>query len=338
VAPGTSLRSALDNILLARTGALIVIGDVDEVADISDGGFALDAPFEPERLFELSKMDGAILLDEDCSRILRANVHLVPDPDLATTETGIRHRTAERVSLQTEALVVAISQRRAVISLYRGGEKLVLEDIDVVLAKANQALQTLQRYRTTLGDVSVRLTALEFQGTVTLDDVVAVIQRSESMDRVAREVARYVAELGTEGRLVRLQSEELMGEVEDDYVMLLRDYCADPRPRKVMAVKNQIAKLKTDQLLDGLTVAQLLGYGGSADLLEQTVSPRGYRLLHKIPLLPSPVVHRIVDQFGDLPSLLEASKEELVDVDGVGERRAEAIVDGLERMREYGVL
>jgi len=241
------------------------------------------------------------------------------------------------VSLQTEALVVAISQRRAVISLYRGGEKLVLEDIDVILAKANQALQTLQRYRTTLGDSSLRLTALEFQGTVTLDDVVAVIQRSESMDRVAREVARYVAELGTEGRLVSMQSEELMGAVEDDYVMLLRDYCADPRPRKVMAVKNQIAKLKTEQLLDGVTVAQLLGHGGS-DLLEQTVSPRGYRLLHKIPLLPGPVVHRIVDQFGDLPSLLGASKEALVDVDGVGERRAEAIGDGLERMREYGVL
>jgi diadenylate cyclase len=338
VAPGTALREGLDSVLAARTGALIVIGDSENVESICNGGLLVDVPFEAERLFELCKMDGAIILDQDAERILRANVHLVPDPHLETSETGIRHRTAERVSLQTDALVIAISQRRGIISLYRAGEKLILEDIDVVLAKANQALQTLQRYRVRLNEVSSRLTSLEFEDMVTLDNVVTVIQRSESMQRVSRELARYISQLGVEGRLVRMQSDELMLNVEEDYQMLLRDYTVDSRPRKITAVKTQIAELEQDQLLDGTVIAHLLGYPASADVLEQRVESRGYRMLNRIPLLPGPVVHRLIERFGDLSSVLKADEDELNDVDGVGDRRASAIREGLRRMAEQGTV
>jgi len=335
VAPGSPLREGLDSVLAARTGALIAIGASKDIDRICNGGFELDIPFEAERLFELCKMDGAIILSPGADRILRANVHLVPDAQLPTTETGIRHRTAERVSLDTDALVIAISQRRAIISLYRDGHKFILEDIDVLLVKANQALQTLERYRARLDEVSARLTNLEFKDRVTLGHVVTVVQRLETVQRVARELNRYVKQLGVEGRLVRMQADESLRSVEDEYHMLLRDFCVDPRPRKSDAVMHQIGALGQDRLLEGPVVGELLGYPAAPDMLEQHLRSRGYRLLSAIPLLPSPIVHRIVDHFKGLSKVLEASEADLVEVDGVGERRAGAITEGLRRMREH---
>lgn len=338
VAPGTALREGLDYIISARTGALIVIGDVDGVESLCNGGFRIETPFSPQALYELAKMDGAIVLDEDASAILKANVHLVPDPTLPTSETGMRHRTAERVSLQTAAFVISVSQRREVVSLYLGGNRLILEDIEVVLAKADQALQTLQRYRTRLDEVAGHLTVLEFEDVVTIGDVATVVQRSEMVQRVAREVARYITELGVEGRLVRMQSEELVASVEDDYVMLLRDYAKDPGSRKISAMRSKIAAMSPDQLLDDAAVASALGYPSSSDVAEFHVQPAGYRLLHRIPMLPGTVINRVVERFVSLPVLLHATEAELDEVDGVGSRRARAIIDGLRRMREHATV
>lgn len=336
VAPGTALREAIDSIQAARSGALIVIGDEKQVAKISDGGFALDVPFESERLFEVSKMDGAIVLDDGCARILRANVHLTPDPALPTTETGIRHRTAERVSRQTDAVAIAISKRRVTVTLYRAGEKLVLEQLETVLAKANQALQTLHRYRVSLDEASDRLLTLEFADMVTLNAVVTVVQRSVAASRVATELERYIAELGSEGRLVEMQLEELIHSVDEDYALLLRDYMAEDRPRKVPGLRAQIAELNQEQLLEGSAVAHLLGHSAAAEVLESYVRPRGYRVLGKIPLLPNAVVNRLVERFGGLQAILKAGPDELDEVDGVGERRARAVIEGLRRLRDYG--
>jgi diadenylate cyclase len=338
VAPGTALREGLDYIISARTGALIVIGDVDGVETLCNGGFRIETPFSAQALYELAKMDGAIVLDEDASGILKANVHLVPDATLPTSETGMRHRTAERVSRQTDAFVISVSQRREVVSLYLGGSRLILEDIEVVLAKADQALQTLQRYRVRLDEVAGHLTVLEFEDVVTIGDVATVIQRSEMVQRVAREVARYVTELGVEGRLVRMQSEELVASVEDDYVMLLRDYAKDPGPRKVVSIRSKIAGMSPDQLLDDAAVAAALGYPASSDIAEFHVQPAGYRLLHRIPMLPGTVINRVVERFVSLPVLLHATESELDEVDGVGSRRARAIIDGLRRMREHATV
>lgn len=338
VAPGTPLREALENIISGRTGALIVIGDEERVERLCNGGFNLQTAFTPQRLFELAKMDGAIVLDEGAKSILRANVHLVPDPTLPTAETGMRHRTAERVSRQTSALVVSISQRRDLVSLYRDGEKITLEAIEVVLAKANQALQTLQRYRTRLDEVASRLTVLEFDDLVTVDDVVSVVQRSEMVRRVAREVARQRATLGTEGRLVRMQADELTAGVDDEYTMLLRDYAKDTGARRINALRQRLALLAPDQLLDAVGVAELLGFNAAANVLEYHVRPRGYRVLHRIPMLPGTVINRLVERFGTLAQLLHATPVQLDDVEGVGERRARAVLDGLKRMRDNTVL
>jgi len=335
VAPGTRLREALESIIAGRTGALIVIGDVTNVGAISNGGFAIDIPFTPQRLFELAKMDGAIILDGDCERILKANVHLVPDPGLPTSETGMRHRTAERVSRQTRGLVISISQRREMVTLYLAGQRVTLDDIEVALAKASQALQTLERYRSRLDEVLSRLTALEFYDLVTIADVTEAIGRFELVGRVSREVSRYIVQLGTEGRLIRMQAEELTASVDDDYVLLLRDYAADPGLRKIAAVRAKLAEVTTDRLFEPDSILPVLGISTAMLGPEDHVRARGYRVLARIPMLPSTVVHRIVDRFGSLPAILQASAADLDDVDGVGTRRARSIINGLARVRSH---
>jgi diadenylate cyclase len=337
VAPGTPLRVALDSVIAGRTGALIVIGDERGVDRLSNGGFEIDAPFTPQRLFELAKMDGAILLDAAATRIRRANVHLMPDAALPTSETGMRHRTAERVSRQTDALVISVSQRRETVSLYRKGTRLSLQDIEVVIAKANQALQTLERYRTRLDEVSNHLTALEFEDLVRFGDVAVVIQRFEMLRRVSRELTRYIIELGTEGRLLRMQADELTVGTDEDYQMLVRDYAQGVNPRQVPGVLTKIGDLTTDQLLDSAHLAPVLGYSAK-DMDEQQAKPRGYRVLRRVPLLPNTVVTRLIERFGTLSAILAATEQQLDDVEGVGARRARALSDGLRRMRERSIL
>jgi diadenylate cyclase len=334
VAPGTPLREGIDSILAARNGALIVMGDSDAVMTLSSGGIELDTHFTAQHLYELAKMDGAIIVDAECGRILKANVHLVPDPTLPTEETGMRHRAGERVSRQTDALVISISQRRSLVTLYLGGERIILEEIDTVLAKANQALQTLQRYRASLDEALERLTALEFDDLVTLGDLSDTVSRFEMMRRVNHEVDRFIAELGTEGRLVRMQAEDLSAHVSDEYLLLLRDYAADPAPRKASGVRDGLSELTPDQIREPVNVAVALGLGSDIESSEDHLSARGYRVLKKIPSLPSTVVNRIVEQFGSLSEVLRVGFEELDDVDGVGSRRAAAISEGLSRMRD----
>lgn len=335
VAPGTRLREALEAIIAGRTGALIVIGDTAEVVAISNGGFEIDTPFTPQRLFELAKMDGAIVMDADCERILKANVHLVPDPSLPTAETGMRHRTAERVSRETSALVISISQRRETVSLYLAGRRIMLEDVDVTLAKATQALQTLERYRVRLDEVLSRLTALEFHDLVTLSDVTEAIGRVELVERVAREVSRYIVRLGTEGRLIRMQAEELTASVDETYALLLRDYVATPTLRGVATVRAKLGEVKMDRLFEPDSIGPLLGISMGMLGPDDQVRARGYRVLAVVPLLPSAVVQRVVERYGTLPAILQATATDLDDVDGVGPRRARSIINGLARARSH---
>src|SRR3977135_2201798 len=228
VAPGTSLREGLDNIVDARSGGLIVIGDADELAFLFSGGIKLAIDYSPAFLYELAKMDGAIVLTSNATKIIHVNVQLTPDPTILTFETGTRHRTAERTSKQTDALVVAISERREVVSLYVDGIKYLLEAIPVVLAKANQALATLDKYRSRLEQVATRLTALEFEGGATLHDVLTVLQRAELVTRMAVEIERYIVWVGTEGRLIEMQLEETMVGAAGDKAALVHDYLSEP--------------------------------------------------------------------------------------------------------------
>lgn len=334
VAPGTPLREALDMIISARMGALVIVGDSAHVGPICNGGFAVDTDFTPQALFELSKMDGAILLDDDCERIVRANAHLVPDPSLPTSETGMRHRTAERMSQQTSALAIAISGRRNTVNLYLMGRRVQLEDIEVLLAKANQAIQTLQNYRQRLDELLERLTLLEFEDLVTLGDVTEVVARFEMLIRVAREVSRYTIELGTEGRLVEMQCEELTSGVIEQYGLVLRDYADNPSPKRATAIRERLGSIKSDRVLEAESIAGALGLT-AAEQAEQHLRSRGHRALAQIPTLPATVMSRIVSRFGTLPAIVRATIADLDGVDGVGERRARAIVNGLARVKAH---
>lgn len=338
VAPGTPIYEGLENIIRARTGALIVIGDSDKVLSLCNGGFRLDTDFDPSSLYELAKMDGAIVLSSDMKRIVYANTQLVPDPDIPSSETGTRHRTAQRMAKQTGHLVIAISQRRNMITLYKDNLKYVMHDIGVVLAKANQALQTLENYKSVLNRVLSNLSVLEFENVVTLFEVVVVIQRMEMVRRVADEIERYICELGTEGRLVKMQLEELMVDVEDEGLYVINDYMVESKDRTAETVSEEISEWSSEDLLDLAMIGRALGYAGAMNTLDIPVTPRGYRILSKIPRLPYAVIENLVHRFGDLQSILRASIEELDEVEGIGEVRAKAIKEGLRRVREQLLL
>src|ERR687885_464707 len=296
VAPGTAVREGIDNIVHARTGGLILIGDTDELSFLFSGGIKLDIDYSASILYQLAKMDGAIALNANATRIVWGNVQLTPDPTILSQETGTRHRTAERVSKQTDALVIAVSQRRDVVSLYIDGTKYILEDIPAVLAKANQALATLDKYRSRLDQVSTRLTALEFEGGVTLHDVLTVLQRSELVTRMAVEIERYIV------------------------------------------VLDSLARLPHQDLLDFGRLAELLGHDRKLNTLDHPVSPRGYRILGRIPRLPKLVIQAIVREFTGLDEILAATDAELEAVDGVGDMRAKDIREGLRRLQEINLV
>lgn len=334
VAPGTPFREGLENVLRAKTGALIVVGYSPEVMEVVDGGFSINCDFSPNYLYELAKMDGAIIMSEDMRRILYANTQLIPNSSIPSIETGIRHRTAERVAKQTGKLVVSISQRRNVITLYQGNLRYSLKDMGVILTKANQAIQTLEKYKAVLSQSFTNLSALEFEELVTLQEVAHVIQRVEMVLRVKLEIKRYVNELGTEGRLISMQMDELIGGVEEDAWYLLKDYAKDNSDEKIREIRAGLRKLSSDELLDAPPIVRLIGYSQTNNMSDEAVSPRGYRLLNKIPRLPLIIMNNLVERFGRLPHILMATIEELDEVDGIGEVRARAIKDGLKRIQE----
>ena len=338
IAPGTSLRDGLERILRGRTGALIVLGQDKTVDTISTGGFTLDVPFTATGLRELAKMDGAIILSSDVSRIHRANVHLMPDHTIPSEETGTRHRTADRVAKQTGFPVVSVSQSMQIIAAYVGETRSVLEDTGSILSRANQALATLERYKLRLDEVSSTLSALEIEDLVTVRDVAVVAQRLEMVTRIAREIEDYVLELGSDGRLLSLQLDELITGVDAERELVVRDYL--PGGRRKLTPEGVLAGLEAlspTDLVDISMVAKALGLG-QGEHLDGAVTPRGYRLLAKVPRLPSTVVDGLIEQFDSLQKLLSAGVEDLQIVEGVGELRARSVREGLSRLAESSIL
>lgn len=331
IAPGTQIREGLDNILKAKTGALIVIGDSKEVMEIVDGGFNINVDYTPARLYELAKMDGAIILSEDLKRILFANAQLMPDASIPTTETGTRHRTAERVSKKTGNIVISISQRRGIITIYNSNERYVLEDTSRVAAKANQALQTVEKYRKVFDNKINRLNEYEFNDIATLELLIETIQRCEMLMKIADEVRKAVYELGTEGRLISMQLDELMDGVEKEEKLLFKDYVVKKDP---IDAYNEIKKLSYEELFKTPIIAGILGMKETDNFDEVTIYARGYRVLSKIPRMPANIVDNLVKKFKSFQHLLSADIKELDTVDGIGEVRARTIIQSLKRMQE----
>jgi diadenylate cyclase len=339
VAPGTQLRDGLERILRGNTGALIVLGMDRQVEAMCTGGFPLDVEFSATRLRELCKMDGAVVLTTDGLRITRAATHLMPDPTVPTEESGTRHRTAQRVARQTGFPVISVSQSMRIISLYVDDRRYVLESSGELLSRANQAIATLERYKTRLDEVSNALSALEIEDLVTVRDAAMVSQRLEMVRRIADEVTGQVVELGTDGRLLALQLEELMAGVDADRELIVRDYQpAGRKARPAAQVLDELAELSATDLLDLTQVARVMGLPSTPEGLESAVSPRGHRLLARVPRIPAAILDRVVEHFGGLQKLLAASVEDLQVVDGVGETRARAVREGISRLAEVSII
>jgi diadenylate cyclase len=337
IAPGSVFRLGVENILQANTGALIVVGDSPQLMELVSGGFHVDCEYTPARLYELAKMDGAIIMNADASRIIIANAQLDPDSRLPSNETGIRHRTAQRTALQTGQLVVAISQRRKVVTLYHNNITFRLRDIESILIKANQALQTLEKYRNVLGKELQHLGGLEFEDMVTASEVCEIIKRAVRVLNIAQEIENYIAELGTEGRLVKMQLDEMIADVEEEALYIIQDYSKNQEksPREVM---DALLKSYEDDISDSLFILRYLDLGSSASHMDQPVSPHGYRMLRKLHRLPVSVIDNLIARFNLFREILKASIAELDEVEGIGEVRARYIKEGLKRMREQLML
>ena len=351
VAPGRPLRDGLDRILRAKRGGLVVVGDGPGVLSICSGGFLLDAEFSPQRLSELAKMDGAIILAADASRIARANVHLMPKATIPTSETGTRHRTAERVARSIDVPVLSVSAAMSVIAVYRNDHKHTVQPTGWLHDRTDQALATMQRFRNRFDVALNGLSILEVEDTVSVGDVVSVVQAAEMVLRIAEEVDGYLVELGDDGRLVGLQSAELVDGVAFALRLVVRDYCGHPvakADRRSAATKadrraavgkalEHLAKLSADELADASRVAGILGLPGAFNDAESGVEPRGYRLLYRLPRFSDSIIERIVDRFVNLQQIMRASLSELEQVEGVGQARANSVKDGLTRLAEASI-
>ena len=339
IAPGTPIRNGLENILRARTGALLLITDNTEVLkEVVDGGFTINEDYSSAKLYELAKMDGAIVLSGDLKKILYANAQLIPSHEIFTSETGTRHRTAERTAKQTGELVISISQRRSIITVFKGNDRYVLEDTSVVLNKANQAIQTLERYKKVFDNKLNILNEYEFNDIVTLENVIEAIQRAEMVMRIVEEIQRHIYELGSDGRLVEMQLNELIGGLEKEEIFIIKDYIVTGRKRRTPEkVINAISELDSEELLKESTIAKILGYENFEDYDEVGVYTKGYRILNKIPRMPSNIVENLIDSFKSFQHILAANIEDLDEVEGIGEVRAKNIKQSLKRMQEQFV-
>ncbi len=334
--PGAPLRKGLDNVLMAGTGGLIVIGDSEEILSIVDGGFELNAEYSPSSLYELSKMDGAIIVDDKIEKIRFANTQLMPKKDISTTETGTRHRTAERVAKQTGATVIAISQRRSIITVYKGNKKYIVEDTTTLFSKANQAFQTLEKAKISQEQAMLNLNALEFADMVTIYDVVFAMSKVEMVLRVTNTIEMYLLALGEEGFLIRNQYEQLIGRTKDEQDFLIKDYILEDLSKD--AFKKKLSSLSNEELVDLTKIAKIMGFTGYNENLDKPTSPRGYRLLSKIHKLPQGIIENLIEYFASFQAILSASIEELDEVEGIGEIRATYIRNGLIKMKKLAVL
>ena len=334
IAPGTKIREGLENILKAKTGALIVIGDTKEVLDIVDGGFSIDVEYTPAKLYELAKMDGAIVLSADLKKILLANTQLIPSSDIPTTETGTRHRTAERTAKQTGELVISVSQRRNIITLFKGNLRYVLEDTSKVITKANQALQTVEKYKKVFDSKLSLLNEYEFNDIVTLENVIVSIQRAEMVMKVADEQKNAIYELGEEGILLQMQLDELIGDLEQEELLIIKDYMVPNKKRRAEDILEEIKNITHEELIRSQVIARLLGYEDFDNYEEVGVFTKGYRVLNKIPRVPNNIVENLVKTFKSFQHILAADIPALDDVEGIGEIRARTIKQSLKRMQE----
>ena len=282
-------------------------------------------------------MDGAIVISSDLKKILYANAQLIPSPEIETKETGTRHRTAERTAKQTGEIVISISQRRNVITIFKGNIRYLLEDTSKVLTKANQALQTLQRYKNVFDEKLITLNEYEFNDIESLENVITAIQRAEMVMKVAEIVQKQIYELGEDGKLIEMQLEEMIGNLEKEELLIIKDYMVQDKNETEHEILAKIIALNQEELLSSSIIAKILGYGNFDNYDEVGVYTKGYRILNKIPRMPNNIVENLVKTFKSFQHILIADIPELDKVEGIGEIRARTIKQALQRMQEQFV-
>ena len=333
VAPGTDLREGLERIKRSHTGALIVLGYTPEIEAMCSGGFDLDIPFSASRLRELCKMDGAVILDKNNWQIRKANVQLLPDPSIPTEESGMRHRTAQRTARQTHLPVLSLSASMRMISIYVGPHHHLVEEPEALLARANLAVDTLDRYSQRLDEVLQTLTVLDMRDSATVRDVATVMQRMEMIRRIASEINGYLEELGSEGRLLALQLDDLIRGSASERALVMRDYIRDQA--HVASVEKHLSDMPSEKLVDLTVIANVLGLSvfEVADL-DREIQPRGIRSLSLVPHLPWSVIKELTTHWDSFASLRGASVDELQSIEGIGPYRARLIRDSLEHQAQ----
>lgn len=337
LAPGTKLRKSLEDIVAAKFGALVVFVNGQEYENLLQGGFRFDIGFAPEKLYELCKMDGAVILDEEGSRILGANVHLVPDSSIPTTETGTRHRTAERVSKQMGFLVLAISSRRNVITVYYENNKYMLKDIKLLLARATQTLYTLEKYRINFDKMLNQIEIAELHNRAELRNVVEIIIKGVNILKILEQMEPYVIELGNEGNLVKMQLDEMVGNFDEMLGLFLKDYyLAEISEEEAQNVLSNLKKLKE---IGPLVAARSIGYelANIGQLDEITVSSRGYRILRYAVGLPMGIACNLVKAFQNIHQISTTKIDDLKAVEGIGDKRALTIWETLETIKKANI-
>ena len=329
IAPGTALREGLERIQRSHTGGLIVLGFSPELQELCSGGFDLDVEFTASRLRELCKMDGAVIIDPTNWRIRKANVQLFPDQSIPTDESGMRHRTAQRTAYQTHLPVLSVSASMRLISIYVGKYHHIVEEPEALLSRANLAVDTLDRYSQHLDEVLQTLTILEMRDSATIRDVATVMQRMEMIRRITSEINEYLEELGSEGRLLALQVDDLVRGAGSERALVLRDYIRDSSA--VATAEAALSELASDRLVDLAAIANVLGLGvyDPSDL-DRMIQPRGVRALSLVPRLPWNVIKEITSHWENLADLREASVEDLQQIEGIGPYRAKLIRETLE--------
>ena len=331
-APGQPIRTALDMIIAGHLGALICVGDTEHVLAAGNDGFPLNISFTSNRLFELSKMDGAVVIDDDITQILRANFHLNPDPSLATSETGMRHRTAARMSVLTDAIVISVSARRAVVNVYVKGKSYQIQTVSEIMSSVNQLVSTLQTTRASLDRALLRLTALELDDYVTLADITDIFSSFEILQQAKNELKFCIVKLGTEGKLVRRQLEQLAGEsVDNEYDLMIRDYASDSSEENAARIRERFAKMSAQEITNAQRVAEVLGYD---DLDEDSVmTPLGLRTLSQVSVVRDGVAERIVNEYGSLQDLMNDIRKDPERLVDIGVNNPTILADSLYRIQ-----
>ncbi|RKU11795.1 DNA integrity scanning protein DisA [Candidatus Poribacteria bacterium] len=330
LSPGTHLREGIDYIIQGKTGGLIVIGDTPEILDLTEGGFRINCQYTPARLYQLSKMDGAIILSEDMKRIVRANVTLRVDPSIPSSETGLRHRSADKFAKQTEHIVLAVSQSRNTLTLFLKDQHYIFRERPVLLSGANQTMLALTQYVKAMQDAVTMLNWAELSGNVILANVVTAIQLCERVRRAEQELNLYRIELGTQAQSIQ-HIPELTTEIENG-LLITKDYYHESLHNEFEAVEKIIA-LDANSLANQSNISEALGYPRDVRNTFEVLEPRGYRMLSQVPRIPFNIVENIVHEFKTLDRIYTAAIGELQAIDGVGKARASTIKNTLSQMK-----